>query len=148
MQHLFLSLFLALTAQSVLAVGPTENSTPRHANAYGSDEKWWKCNALEPSKGCDTGTLAVLGLSKEEEAFVKGKLDRITWRPQKVEKGAVAKILGAEPSVDVGVKQVYSGAGPGSDPNRGVSVYINGGSVFMIHWYLPGRFLLVRASAV
>ena len=146
MQHLFLGLVFALAAQSALAIGPTENTTSRHADAYGSDEKWWKCNALEPSKGCDTGTLTALGLSREEEAFVKDKLDRIAWRPQKIEKEAVARVLGARPSLDVGIKQIYNGAGPGSDPNRGVSVYYDSGSVSMIHWYQPGRFLLVRAS--
>lgn len=148
MQHVWLALVFVLAAVPALAAGPTENATSRHAQAYGSDEKWWKCNALEPAKGCDTGPLNVLGLSKEEEAFVRDKLDRIAWRPQKFDKEAVAKLLSTKPSMDIAGRQAYSAVGPGADTNRGVSLYYDGGAVFMIHWYQPGRFLLVKASSL
>jgi len=147
MPRLPISLLLAFSAVSAFSAGPTENPSLRHAPAYGSDEKWWKCDAVEPKNGCDTGTFNALGLTKEEQAFVRDKLDRIAWRPNKVEKSAVSNILGAKPSVDIGVKQIYTGVGVGADPNRAVSVYYDGGSVFMVHWYQPGRFLLVKASS-
>lgn len=139
-------LLALLVTIPVFAVGSTENSTSRHEASYVRDEKWWKCNVFEPTRGCDTGTFAALDLTKEEETFVKEKLDLIAWRPHKIAKKDVAKLLGAKPTIDVGLSQTYLGVGPGSDPRRGVVVYYYNTSVYQVHWYQPGRFLLVKAS--
>lgn len=130
----------------VFAVGPTENSTSRHEASYVRDQKWWKCNVLEPTKGCETGSFTALGLTKEEEIFVRETLDQIAWCPHKIAKKDVDKLLGAKPTIDVGLSQTYIGVGPGSDQRRGVVVYYYNTSVYQVHWYQPGRFLLVKAS--
>ena len=144
--HRFLaSVILSLGCVCAFAAGTTESSSIRHASAYGRDDKWWKCNVTDPSKGCDTGPLSALGLFKGEEAYVRGTLDRISWHPQKAKKDEIAKVLKQKASIDVGLKQLFAGAGIGADPNRGVSVYYLDGYVSMIHWFQQGRFLLVKA---
>lgn len=120
----------------------TENSTVRRAAAYGSDDKWWKCN-VDPSKGCETGPLDKLGLTQDEQKYVRATLDRIPWHPKKATPQEVASVVGQEAREHFG-KQVFVGAGPGADPNRGVSAYYFKGYVSMIHWFQPGRFLLVK----
>ena len=145
MRYLWFSLLLAISTPSAFSAGPTENAVSRRAMAYENDDKWWKCDAFEPAKGCETGAFSSLGLSKEDELFVKEKLDQIAWHPKKAEKDATAKLLGGKASIDVGVKQIYQGVGVGADNSRSVSVYYVGGYVSMIHWFQPGRFLLIKA---
>jgi hypothetical protein len=77
MNRLLFTLAILLVTPWAAAAGPTENSSSRHAKSYGSDEKWWKCNVTESAKGCDTGTFDALGLSKDEQAFIKNRLDQI-----------------------------------------------------------------------
>lgn len=141
MRSVLPSAFLAFCALASHA-GSTENASMRRANAYGSDDKWWKCN-VDPGKGCETGPLDKLGLTPEEQAYARGVLDRIPWHPRKATRKEVADVIGTE-ARDVFAKQLFTGAGPGSDANRGVSVYHFEGYVSMIHWLQPGRFLLVK----
>ena len=138
---LFAILVLCATTTSH-AGGPTENISVRSANAYGSDDKWWKCN-LDTAKGCETGPLDKLGLTPEERAFARSTLDRIPWHPKKASLQEVASVLGGVFREGL-VTQTFKGVGPGADPGRGVKVYYLKGYVSMIHWFQPGRFLLVK----
>src|SRR5690606_20466333 len=129
-----MSLVLSFNFLFAFAAGPSENSSPLHAESYGSDGKWWKCSVGDPFKGCDTGPLSTLGLSKQEIAYVKTTLDQIALHPQKAQKNEIAKLLKQKPSYDGYGKQTYYGEGVGTDSKGAVSVYYSGESVSGIHW--------------
>jgi hypothetical protein len=141
MRRLFV-IALTLVSQFAQAAGPTENSTIIRASASGSDGKWWKCGA-EPLTRCESGPLDQLGLTQEELDYVRGTLDRIPWHPQKASEEQVAAIIGSTPK-RTRASQMFVGAGPGTSPFRGISVYYDMGYVSMIHWFQADRFLLVR----
>ena len=133
---------LTLLSQFAQAAGPYENTTIVRAPVSGSDGKWWKCGA-EPFTACESGPLDQLGLTTEELDYVRGTLDRIPWHPEKALEEQVAALIGLRPSARFS-NQVFVGAGPGTSPIRGVSVYYYMGYVSQIHWFQADRFLLVR----
>lgn len=135
---------LLLLIGTASGVGPTEHPTLRHDAAYGSDDKWWRCQGA-PADGCDAGPFGALGLNKDEETFVRDTLDRLPWFQAKGDKAQIRRMLGKAPTIDVGMKETYVGVGPGTDPQRGVSVYYVDQRIYMIHWTQPGRFRLIKA---
>ncbi|MFZ4685675.1 MAG: hypothetical protein ACOYMK_08670 [Hyphomonadaceae bacterium] len=141
MRRLF-AIVLTLVSQLAQAAGPTENSTIIRASVSRSDGKWWKCGA-EPLTSCESGPLDQLGLTREELDYVRGTLDSIPWHPQKASEEQVAAIIGSRPKRTLSA-QMFVGAGPGTSPFRGISVYYDMGYVSMIHWFQADRFLLVR----
>jgi hypothetical protein len=140
MRRLFVLSLFAFVAST--HAGPTENTSAGHEKAYGSDDKWWKCN-LDFTKGCDTGPLGSLGLTEEEQAFVRGTLDRVPWHPKSATTADVAAVLGSQFSTGFG-SQKFLGIGPGSRPERAVMLHFYKGYVHNIKWYVPGRFMLVK----
>jgi hypothetical protein len=142
----FLVLFI-ITASTALA-GTTESPTVSHAGAFQDDDRWWKCpgDLSSISQGCDTGPFTALGLTREEETYVRTTLDRIPWYPEKAGKEDVAKILGKVKVRDVPFGlQIYNDLGPGTEAEREVRVYYWKGYVWQVRWFRPYRFFLIKS---
>lgn len=128
---------------ALLAVSATGCTKTQHAKAYGSDNSWWRCN-LDPDKGCEGGPLDALGLSDGEQRYVLEALNSAPWTPAVATPEGVIAHFGTQPSINVGSKLVFDKDSRGLCLGCTTSVYLHRGRISMIHWYVPGKFLLIR----
>lgn len=118
-------------------------SKTKHANAYGSDNTWWKCN-IDPDKGCEGGSLKDLGLTDAEQRYVNEALNTAPWTPAAADAGNVIAHFGSQPNINVGLKLIFDKDARGLCAGCTTSVYLFRGRISMIHWYVPNKFLLIR----
>jgi len=131
-------------AAALAGPGDSEHASLRQSKAYQDDGKWWMCDPVEISNRCKAGPLAALGLSAEEMAFVKEKLDAIPLPPAQVQKESVENYLGQPADPGLPQSNTFTNYGPGTHPQRGVTVSHQDGRLVAVRWFQPGRFMLSK----
>jgi len=146
MKHKFLIVILLVLAVAIGAPFAYQGFTSGDADRT-DDGRWFDCLNQKCRLFWSYSPLSP-ALSGEEQAF-KDRLSGITIPPGKVTETELVQALGQGPtSADrskIFSRLEWKSYGPGTDPERGVVIYIYHDQLKKVVWFMPRRFFLTKS---
>lgn len=145
MKKVIICFFMAFVSNIGVAQVDYGPKTLTRNDFYLSDNSWWRCDG-DTKIRCLGGPLNLLGLSSDEEKYVRNTLNAIPFFPKKTTNAEISRIVGMSPVVNIdGQMQTY--VFKHNTYNCTIIISIMDGSVVNVKWEVMGKFLLAKAKA-